>query len=144
MEKYCYLITDLCNEGGEFLYIHNTLFDNITDCIKNALLRKLVDGPKRVIYFRILQNCEIVRYIHDDCSFENYGFCHLKRMNPSERFSVFATHKTLYDNLLECIEKAKIFEADSCDLPDSPNFQLKIGYFKVLNDTEIVQLLHQL
>ncbi|KAG8179215.1 hypothetical protein JTE90_004043 [Oedothorax gibbosus] len=51
-----------------------------------------------------------------------------RRMNPTERFGVFTTHKTLYDSLLDCIEKAKVFEADSCDFPDSPNFQLKIGF----------------
>lgn len=145
MEKYGYLISDLCQDSLEFLHIQNTLFDNITDCIKNALSRQIVDGPKRVIYFKILQNCEIVTHIHNDSPYENYGFCHLKRMNPSERFSVYSTDKTLCNNLLECISKAKIFEAeDSSDLPDSPNFQLKIGYFRVLNDTEIVQLLHRI
>lgn len=144
MEKYGYILSDPVQDTLEFLHIQNSLFDNITDCIKNALLRKMLDGPKRVFYFKILQNCEIISHIHMDNPFENYGFCYLKRASPSERFTVYSTHKTLCDNVLECISKAKIVDTkNSIDLPDTPNCHLKIGYFKILNDTEIVQLLHK-
>lgn len=144
MEKYGYLIADLYGENyTDFLYINNSLFENITDCIQNALLKNLVDGPKRVLYFKILQNSEIVSHIHEDCNFENYGFCHLRRTNSSERFTVLTTYKSLVNRLLDCVLKAKIYECESSELPDTPNFHLKIGYFKVLNDTEIVQLLHR-
>lgn len=89
MEQFGYLITDVCS-NTEFLYIHNALFENMTDCIQSVFLRNQIEGSKRVLYFKILQNAEIVKTIHEDVElYEACGFCHLKRSTPNEKFLVF-------------------------------------------------------
>lgn len=141
MEQFGYLITDVCS-ASDYLYVHNELFQNITDCIKCVLLRNRVEDTQRVLYFKILKNSEIVKIIHENCElYKAYGYCHLKRSKPIEKFIVLTTNKQLFTNMLDCIHKAKIIE-DCGDDPDSLNLQVKIGYFKLLNDNEIVHYLH--
>ncbi|GFY30299.1 uncharacterized protein TNCV_4065501 [Trichonephila clavipes] len=110
MEKFGYLVCDSCSPG-EFLYIHPSLFLNIIDCVQNVVLRKDI-SDKRIVYFKILNNSEIVQYIHNDAQEECFGFCQLHRTDPNDKFKVFSPNKHLFVNLLDCVLEARDITSD--------------------------------
>ncbi|GFX09854.1 uncharacterized protein TNCV_2688961 [Trichonephila clavipes] len=105
MEKFGYLVCDSCSPG-EFLYINPSLFLNIIDCVQNVVLCKDI-SDKRIVYFKILNNSEIVQYIHNDAQEEYFGFCQLHRTDPNDKFKVFSPNKNLFVNLLDCVLEAR-------------------------------------
>ncbi|GFS98407.1 uncharacterized protein TNCV_3523271 [Trichonephila clavipes] len=137
MEKFGYILCSCCS-SGDYLYIHSALFTNIIECVQNAV-RQHLDDSKKVVYFKILSNCEIVQFIHKEPNEDLFGYCQLHRRDPQERFQVFASNKTLFPNLLDCILTARETEAD---VPDCPRYQLQFGYFKIMLADEFVESLH--
>ncbi|GFU41559.1 uncharacterized protein TNCV_2792731 [Trichonephila clavipes] len=119
-------------------FILLSLFTNIIECVQNAV-RQHLDDSKKVVYFKILSNCEIVQFIHKEPNEDLFGYCQLHRRDPQERFQVFASNKTLFPNLLDCILTARETEAD---VPDCPRYQLQFGYFKIMLADEFVESLH--
>ncbi|GFV04414.1 uncharacterized protein TNCV_920352 [Trichonephila clavipes] len=115
MEKFGYLVCDSCSPG-EFLYIHPSLFLNIIDCVQNVVLRKDI-SDKRIVYFKILNNSEIVQYIHNDAQEECFGFCQLHRTDPNDKFKVFSPNKHLFVNLLDCVLEARDITSDEAASP---------------------------
>ncbi|GFY23499.1 uncharacterized protein TNCV_3941911 [Trichonephila clavipes] len=110
MEKFGYLVCDSCSPG-EFLYIHPSLFLNIIDCVQNVVLRKDI-SDKRIVYFKILNNSEIVQYVHNDTQEEYFGFCQLHRTDPNDKFKVFSPNKHLFVNLIDCVLEARDITSD--------------------------------
>ncbi|GFS82538.1 uncharacterized protein TNCV_2469881 [Trichonephila clavipes] len=86
-----------------FLFIWNTT--------SNVVLRKDI-SDKRIVYFKILNNSEIVQYIHNDAQEECFGFCQLHRTDPNDKFKVFSPNKHLFVNLLDCVLEARDITSD--------------------------------
>ncbi|GFU49578.1 uncharacterized protein TNCV_1591121 [Trichonephila clavipes] len=77
----------------------------------NVVLRKDI-SDKRIVYFKILNNSEIVQYIHNDAQEECFGFCQLHRTDPNDKFKVFSPNKHLFVNLLDCVLEARDITSD--------------------------------
>ncbi|GBO35504.1 hypothetical protein AVEN_41994-1 [Araneus ventricosus] len=130
MEKYGYIICDVCTMQ-EYLYIPPVLFNSLVDSGQHVVLRQSLDPSRKVIYFKILNNSEIVQYIHCDDASDQFGFCLLQKTNPVERFKLHSTRRSLYDSVFECLltpRESDFDEAGSCA-------RHQIGYFNILSDT---------
>ncbi|GFY25083.1 uncharacterized protein TNCV_2692741 [Trichonephila clavipes] len=143
MEKFGYLVCDSCSPG-EFLYIHPTLFLNIIDCVQNVVLRKDI-SDKRIVYFKIFNNSEIVQYIHNDAQEECFGFCQLHRTDPNDKFKVFSPNKHLFVNLLDCVLEARDITSDEVSeglvIPKtSSSYRFFKGIFHMCIDNVVVNL----
>ncbi|GFT88599.1 uncharacterized protein TNCV_905081 [Trichonephila clavipes] len=82
----------------------------------NVVLRKDI-SDKRIVYFKILNNSEIVQYIHNDAQEECFGFCQLHRTDPNDKFKVFSPNKHLFVNLLDCVLDARDITSAEGDCP---------------------------
>ncbi|GFQ74039.1 uncharacterized protein TNCT_263881 [Trichonephila clavata] len=140
MEKFGYIITDPFCER-EYFYIHNVLYVDIVSCIESVHIHRNTDEPLKIVYFKILTNSEIVRFLHEEqTEKKRFGFCQLTRCNPTEKFRVYSSLKVLFENILEPVLASK--QISWSDVPDSPNFEAKFAYFHVLSDDEIIFHLH--
>ncbi|GFQ81097.1 uncharacterized protein TNCT_578251 [Trichonephila clavata] len=127
MEKFGYIITDPFCER-EYFYIHNVLYVDIV----SVHIHRNTDEPLKIVYFKILTNSEIVRFLHEEqTEKKRFGFCQLTRCNPTEKFRVYSSLKVLFENILEPVLASK--QISWSDVPDSPNFEAKFAYFHVLN-----------
>lgn len=70
---------------------------------------------------------------------EKFGFLYLGKNSTGDSFHVYTCCEKLYESIFECINDAK---HANVDVPDHPDFTLKIAYFKVLNNHEIVKQIH--
>ncbi|GFR18697.1 uncharacterized protein TNCT_637781 [Trichonephila clavata] len=137
MERFGYIVADSCS-GEDYLYIHNKLYDNILECIENARLHKTSVQPAKIMYFSILSNAEIVQFLHETQTEEKrFGFCQLTKYTSAEKYSVYSSHKLLFETIVETITPAKGVSWN--DVPDCPNFEAKLGYFQLLNDDEVLK-----
>ncbi|GFQ79679.1 uncharacterized protein TNCT_382681 [Trichonephila clavata] len=124
MEKFGYIITDPFCER-EYFYIHNVLYVDIMSCIESVHIHRNTDEPLKIVYFKILTNSEIVRFLHEEqTEKKRFGFCQLTRCNPTEKFRVYSSLKVLFENILEPVLASK--QISWSDVPDSPNFEAKI------------------
>ncbi|GFQ75025.1 uncharacterized protein TNCT_278901 [Trichonephila clavata] len=124
MERFGYIVADSCS-GEDYLYIHNKLYDNILECIENARLRKTSVRPAKIMYFSILSNAEIVQFLHETQTEEKrFGFCQLTKYTSAEKYSVYSSHKLLFETIVETITPAKGVSWN--DVPDCPNFEAKL------------------
>ncbi|GFQ91075.1 hypothetical protein TNCT_577861, partial [Trichonephila clavata] len=65
MEKFGYIITDpFCDR--EYFYVHNVLYVDIVSCIESVHIHRNTDEPLKIVYFKILTNSEIVRFLHEE------------------------------------------------------------------------------
>ncbi|GBN67418.1 hypothetical protein AVEN_23591-1 [Araneus ventricosus] len=79
MERFGYFVADPCS-GCDFLCIHNTLYDNTLEFIENARLHRNWVEPAKIVYFTILSNADIIKFLHDMPTEEKrFGFCQLAR-----------------------------------------------------------------
>ncbi|GFQ85290.1 uncharacterized protein TNCT_579351 [Trichonephila clavata] len=137
MERFGYIVADSCS-GEDYLYIHNKLYDNILECVENARLHKTSVQPAKIMYFSILSNAEIVQFLHETQTEEKrFGFCQLTKYTSAEKYSVYSSHKLLFETIVETITMAKGVSWN--DVPDCPNFEAKLGYFQLLNDDEVLK-----
>ncbi|GBO06509.1 hypothetical protein AVEN_85700-1 [Araneus ventricosus] len=67
-----------------------------------------------------------------------YGFMYLKRTGSSNTYMVHCFTDSLYENMISCVQAGNCHPMDTVDT-DS---RLKIAYFKVLNNNDIVRELH--
>ncbi|GFX69192.1 uncharacterized protein TNCV_3563681 [Trichonephila clavipes] len=97
----------------------------------NVVLRKDI-SDKRIVYFKILNNSEIVQYIHNDAQEECFGFRQVHRTDPNDKFKVFSPNKRLFVNLLDCVLEARDITSDE-DLspPSSGSHEVKIPPYNV-------------
>ncbi|GFT97413.1 uncharacterized protein NPIL_365591 [Nephila pilipes] len=134
MEKYGYVTCDV----QEYLYIHPALFNSFIDIVQHVVLRQSLDNSKKIVYFKVLNNSEIVQYIHGDNTLEQFGFCLLHKADLDERFKLHSTCKNLYDSIFDCLLTARETEFD--ETSGCSRFQFE--YSKLLNDDEVIHLLH--
>ncbi|GFR20935.1 uncharacterized protein TNCT_568001 [Trichonephila clavata] len=136
MERYGYLIVD---SSGTCVYqIHNTLYKDIINCVKNAIEQKNDDGNS-ILYFRILNNSSIVKYLHNGKQDITYSYVYLHQSSLSKPYYIYQGANKLYKDLLQCIIDVKSIEMK---VPDSPSYRLKIGYLKILDADELLIDLH--
>jgi hypothetical protein len=145
MERYGYLFTrnpehgafpnnDVCVEK-----INQSFFKNLSDCIRNALYCDSAVGKESRRYFKILKNADVVKHIHDINGQLTFGYCYVYIQN--EQAALFSACNKLYNNMLECVSEKKSEYENEC-LKDE-NYVIKIGYFVVLSDDDIVRELHR-
>ncbi|GFR02948.1 uncharacterized protein TNCT_140501, partial [Trichonephila clavata] len=121
MEKFGYIITDPFCER-EYFYIHNVLYVDTVSCIESVHIHRNTDEPLKIVFFKILTNSEIVRFLHEEqTEKKRFGFCQLTRCNPTEKFRVYSSLKVLFENILEPVLASK--QISWSDVPDSPNFE---------------------
>lgn len=137
MERYGYLLLEESSEDF-FKHVHKNLYTNLVSCVTSAGTQK-IGKNERVIYFKILKNADIVKMLHAEDDTYGFGFCLLKRSSINEAFEITDSSDKLYTHVMHCITSAKTMYFDS---EDCFNINVKIGYFKVLNDDEVVKNLH--
>lgn len=67
-----------------------------------------------------------------------YGFMYLKRAGPSNAYAIHCFTDSLYENMISCVQAATSYSMDTAD----SDCKMKIAYFKILNNSEIVRELH--
>lgn len=68
-----------------------------------------------------------------------YGFVFLKQSVPTFQYEIHCFTDTLFENMLQCVETATKFQVDAVDPTEC---KLKIAYFKIINNNDIVRELH--
>ena len=136
MERYGYLIVNASSEDT-FKDVHVNLYTNIIACVTSAATRNIA-AKERVVYFKILKNADIVQFLHAEESDYGFGYCFLKRASVNEPFKITDSSEKFYTHVLHCVTSAKnYFSGNECF-----NENVKIGYFKVLSDDDVVKHLH--
>ncbi|GFR33139.1 uncharacterized protein TNCT_81871 [Trichonephila clavata] len=98
---------------------------DIVSCIESVHIHRNTDEPLKIVYFKILTNSEIVRFLHEEqTEKKRFGLCQLTRCIPTEKFRVYSSLKVLFENILEPVLASK--QISRSDVPDSPNFEAKI------------------
>ena len=128
---------DVCGRNCA-LRVQNNFFKNLKDCIQSAIALGEFDKP---IYFKILKNKEIVSLIHEPGANANFGYVYVTT-RPGEQLNLLSHTNKLYDNLLECITDKHIEKCHTQELCNT-SMCVKIAYFKILKDCEIISELHR-
>lgn len=136
MERYGYLIVDASSEDS-FKDVHVNLYTNIIACVTSAKAKKIATN-ERIVYFKILKNADIVELLHAEEDNYGFGYCFLKRASVNEPFKITDSSEKFYTHVLHCVTSAKnYFSGGECF-----NANVKIGYFRVLTDDDVVKTLH--
>ncbi|GFT73875.1 uncharacterized protein F54H12.2 [Trichonephila clavipes] len=101
---------------------------------KNAIEQKNDDGNS-ILYFRILNNSDIVKYLHTGKKDINYSYVYLHQSSLSEPYYIYQGANNFYKDLLQCIIDVKSTETK---VPDSPSHRVKVGYLKILDADELL------
>ena len=128
---------DMCGEKTP-LRVENNFFKSMKECVQTAIT--LHDLGEH-IYFKILKNKDIVSFIHNPDANANFGFIYVTA-RPGEQLNLLSHANKLYDNMLECVTAKHNEKRYREELSETP-MCLKIAYFKVLKDSEIVSELHR-
>lgn len=147
MERYSYFFkSEIQNENSSFLgkeikvdYMHAFYYKNMKDCIRSALYYNTIDMRKRTpCYLKILNNAEVVEYIHKSNKDYLFGFLHLYfEESVLEPIRLFSNCETLYRDMLDCVCAVK------CDKESNvTDTIIKVAYFIMLTPDNIVQELH--
>lgn len=70
---------------------------------------------------------------------EKYGFVYLRKHHTEDSFRIHSYGEKLFETIIDCVQEAK--QINLCR-SDEPGYVLKIAYFKVLNNHEIVKEMH--
>ena len=120
------------------LRVENNFFKSLKDCVQRMITLGEFD---KHIYFKILKNRDIVTYIHNPDADANFGYIYVTA-KPGEQLNLLSHTNKLYNSMLECVT-AKHVEKRYREELSEPPMCLKIAYFKVLKDSEIVSELHR-
>jgi len=93
-----------------------------------------------------LNNSEIIHYIHSKKHTKKFGYVYLCTDNAYHNYFVYGSSSKLYEDLLESIEDAKhtnVSGEQGHDVVErSENAVKEIGYYVILNDSDIISELH--
>lgn len=135
MERYGYVILS----DSDSIDVHRALFADLASCLRCGI-NYCQSEKKNIAYFKILSNSGIVKQLHSDKNNNEYGFIYLHQMCGRDSYSISNLYSMrLQESLLNCILEAKDYEID---IPDTPHYKFKIGYFKIMNDDELLVELH--
>ena len=134
MERYGFLLSDSAPE--KFEYVHGVLFKNLYKCMKTAIEWK---SAERRLYFKILNNSDIIGAIHAKEPGNKYGYVFLCNDCFSDQYLIHSWSSDFHEDLLDCVACEKDVGIDEIDFRNSVK---KIGYFVILNDDQLVTDLH--
>lgn len=120
------------------LRVENKFFKSMKDCMQTVITCGEID---KYLYFKILKNSEIVSLIHKPAPNSNFGYIYVTA-RPGEQLDLLSHTNKLYDNLLECITDRHVEKCYTEELSDT-DMRVKIAYFKILKDCDIVSQLHR-
>ncbi|GBM05507.1 hypothetical protein AVEN_94789-1 [Araneus ventricosus] len=104
MERYGYLIAD--SDGGVVHHTHPVLYTDLAICVKQGINQK-VEKDKEIVYFKILRNSDVVKYLHDGVKDREYSFANLQQASPLEPYCVNYGASKINNDLFLCILDAK-------------------------------------
>lgn len=141
MERYGFFLCDSDRELEKFTYLHGVLFKDAFECVEIA--RDWKAAEKR-FYFKILNNSEIVKFIHDKETKKVFGYVFLCNDVFEDHYFTYAWSPKLYEDILQCIQDGKNHYLKDVDEPDSLKHpgKTQIGYFVILTDDHLVTELH--
>lgn len=139
MERYgFFFLSNSVGEPGDFTYLHGTLYEHAHQCLRVARDWKTPDAK---IYFKLLNNSEIIKHAHVKQNKKKFGYLFLSNDFLNSMLFAHSYSSNLYDDILECIADGKSYpEQTDDDNAQQKNF--KIGYFYILSDDELVAELH--
>lgn len=118
------------------------LFKNLKDCIRCALYYNQNLEGKKLTYFKILHNNDIINYIHNtsikDCVFGYVYLCFKNKNNDLEPAQLLFICNKMYNNMLECVCVDKYNPEN--DIIE--NCIVKVAYCKLLNNDDTMYELH--
>jgi len=135
MERYGFLRKTAGSD--EILSLHDDLFPDIASCVRvgSAQEQNLEAG---IYYFKILNNKEVVEHIHNNSEFLTvFSYFHLYRPAPNKPHSMSSSCDRLFNQLLECVLSAK------CRPREEDGHKLKVAYYKLFTDEELIKELHR-
>lgn len=140
MERYgFFFMSDDAGEPGDFTYLHATLYEHAHQCLRVARDWKTSDEK---IYFKLLNNSEIIKYVHVKQNKKKFGYLFLSNDFLNNMLFAHTYSSKLYDDILECISDGKSYHEETDDDRHMPQKNSKIGYFTILTDDELVAELH--
>lgn len=84
----------------------------------------------------VISNCFISS---KNMSMKKYGFFIMCQTTPNEKFKIYLHSEQLFNDMIKCVEAARICPLD---VPDHPDFKTKIAYYQILTNKELIQHLH--
>ncbi|GBL62004.1 hypothetical protein AVEN_70851-1 [Araneus ventricosus] len=104
MERYGYLIAD--SDGGVVHHTHPVLCTDLAICVKQGI-KQNAEKDKEIVYFKILRNSDVVKYLHDGVKDREYSSAYLQQASPLEPYCVYYGACNIYNDLFRCIMDAK-------------------------------------
>lgn len=68
---------------------------------------------------------------------EKFGFLQMQKFHINDNYTIHSCSDKLFETVMERIHHVKQF---NCTVPDHPDHVMKVAYFKVLNNNELVNL----
>ncbi|KAG8174391.1 hypothetical protein JTE90_016087 [Oedothorax gibbosus] len=139
MERYGFLRKSTADPDN-IISVHDDLFTDIGSCVRAGSAQEQ-NLESTIYYFKILNNKEVVDYIHNNCEFLCvFSYFYLYRPSPHKPYSMSTSCDRLFSQLLECVlsAKCKPKEAD-----DPIGHRLKVAYYKLFSDDELIKELHR-
>ena len=141
MERFGFFFaSSSIQEPGDFTYLHGTLYEHLYECIQVA--RDWKTSNER-IYFKLLNNSEIIKQAHTKQNIKKFGYLFLTNDFLNNMLFAHSYSPKLYDDILDCIMDGKACHKQT-DIESDYTMQknIKIGYFSILNNDELVSELH--
>lgn len=150
MERYGYLYTseietdNLCLPTRQIsiTHVHNYFYKNLSDCIRNAITETIKEHETRH-YIKILKNADVIQEIHNTSEESTYGYLYLclKKESNTDHIYLFSPSHTLFSNMLDCVTCEKSYKEN--DFPKTVDNIIKLGYFVLLKDDDLMRELHR-
>lgn len=150
MERYGYMYTTeelnsaFTTKCKHISRMNSSFYVNLKDCIRDALIcDSLREGEKRY-YIKLLKTSDVVHHIEDTSNNYIYGYVYLfvKNDENDKQISLYEGMCSLYDNMLDCVADKKTFK--ECELTKSGEYKIKVSYYIILNNENIIKELNRL
>lgn len=138
MDRYGFLRKSA--NACEIAYLYETIFPDIASCVRVGSAQEQNSLENTVHYYKILTNKEIIRFIHDHGENELFSYFNMNRQTANKPYAICAASNQLFTHLLDCILIGKCKLTAMAQTTDST---LKIAYYKLLSDDELIKELHQ-
>lgn len=139
MERYGFLRKS--REGDDLIAVHECLFPDIRSCVHAGVCQEqYLDNP--IHYFKILNNKEIIENMHttSENNASVFSYFHLHRMTPTRSYAMCSVGEKLYSSLLKCVLSTKC--KPTADMSHASEYKLKVAYYKLMSDDELLKELH--
>lgn len=151
MERYGFLYTseietdNVCLPTKQICItrVHHYFYKNLSDCIRNAITCETVKEKETRHYIKILKNADVIHEIHNISTDVTYGYLYLciKKELNADHIYLFSPCNTLFPSMLDCVTCDKSYKEN--DFSKTTDNVIKLGYFMVLKDDDLVRELHR-